>query len=55
MLKGYKTYILSSISIIAALANFYLADATLEDTANIIVTAILAITLRQGIKTDVKK
>lgn len=49
MLKGYKTYILGGVTIIGYAAAYLVGDASLPDTINMIVTAGLAIFIRNGI------
>jgi len=50
MLKGYKTYIVGGVAIISAVATYLVGDANLADTAQIVITAILGMTIRHGIE-----
>lgn len=54
-LAGYKTYIVAGVTIIGAIASYLIGDATLNDTAQLIVPAILGITIRHGITTETNK
>jgi len=49
MLAGYKTYVTAAVTVITAMAAFLIGDATLIDTAQLIVPAILGATIRHGI------
>lgn len=49
MLKGYKTYVTAAVAVIGAVAAYLVGDATIADTAGIVVNAILAATVRHGI------
>jgi hypothetical protein len=55
MLKGYKTYITAGVAVISAVAAYLVGDVNLADTAQIVLTSILGVTIRSGIKNDVKK
>lgn len=55
MFKGYKTYVVGALAIIGAIATYLIGDASLPDTIEIVITAILGMTIRAGITTDVKK
>jgi hypothetical protein len=48
MLKGYKTYIIAGVTVVGAIANYLIGDASLANTVQLCVTAILAVTLRHG-------
>lgn len=50
MFKGKKTYILGAVSIIGAIASYLVGDASLNDTVQLVVTAGLGMTIRNGIK-----
>ncbi len=49
MLTGKKTYITAALTIIGALAAYFTADASVADTAQLIVTALLAAFVRNGV------
>lgn len=51
MLSGYKTYIAGSLAILGAIGGFLDGDLLLPAALQIIVPAILAMTLRHGIAT----
>lgn len=55
MLKGYKTYVTAGVAIVGAVAAYLVGDASLNDTASLVVNALLAIFIRNGIKTDTSK
>ena len=49
MLKGYKTYIVAAVSIIGAAAAYLVGDATIAQTVQLVVTAVLGATIRNAI------
>ena len=49
MLAGYKTYIVAGVAVIGALAAYLTGDASLPDTAQAVLTAVLGATIRHGI------
>lgn len=49
MLRGYKTYITAGVTVIGAVAAYLVGDAPLSSTIELVVTAVLAATLRSGI------
>ncbi|MGR3219256.1 MAG: hypothetical protein ACUZ8H_05480 [Candidatus Anammoxibacter sp.] len=49
MLKGKKTYIMAGVTVITAIAAYLIGDVELGATIQLVVTAILAVTLRKGI------
>lgn len=53
MLKGKKTYIMGGVTIIAAVAAFLVGDADIGTTVNLVVSAALAMFIRDGINTAV--
>ena len=55
MLKGYKTYILASVTIIGAAASYLVGDLTLPAAVQLAVTAALGAAIRDGVNTAVKK
>jgi hypothetical protein len=50
MLSGYKTYIVAGVTVIGAVAAYLVGDAPLPDTIQLVITAVLGATLRNGIK-----
>lgn len=55
MLSGYKTYIVGGVSIISAVAAYLVGDATISDTVQLVVTAVLGMTVRSGINSALRK
>jgi hypothetical protein len=55
MLKGYKTYVGGTVTIITAVAAYLVGEADLGTTINLVVTAAMAMFIRDGINTAVKK
>ena len=55
MLKGKKTYITAGVAIITAAATYLTGDATLSDTIQLVITAILGATIRSGVTTEAAK
>ena len=49
MFAGYKTYITAAVAIIAALASYMTGDIAVTDAAQLILTAVLGATIRNGI------
>lgn len=50
MLKGYKTYIVGGLAVLSALASYLVGDAALADAAQLALTAVLGMTVRNAIK-----
>lgn len=50
MFKGYRTYILAGVGCIAAVANYFVGDAGAEETIRYVFEALIAMTIRSGIK-----
>lgn len=50
MLKGYKTYIVAFVAVVGAVAAYLTGDADINQTIQLVVTAVLGATLRNGIK-----
>ncbi len=48
MFSGYKTYIVAAVATISAIAAYFAGDATLAETIQLVVTAALGATLRNG-------
>lgn len=55
MFSGYKTYITAALTILSAIAAYLVGDVALVDAIQLVVPAILAITVRAGITTETKK
>jgi hypothetical protein len=51
MLDGYKTYLTSFVTIAGALFALWSGQVDLSTATEFIVTAVLAVTIRRGIKT----
>ena len=49
MLKGYKTYIVGTLAVLGAVGAYLTGDATLGDTIQLVVTAVLGMTIRHGV------
>ena len=49
MLSGYKTYIVAALTILGAVGNFLVGDMSLTDAIQLIVPAVLSMTIRHGI------
>ena len=49
MLSGYKTYITAAVTVIGAVAAYLTGDAELGATIQLVVTAVLAATIRNGV------
>lgn len=49
MLAGYKTYITAAVAVIGAVAAWLTGDASLVETAQLVVTAVLGATIRHGV------
>lgn len=54
MLKGYKTYVTGVLAIITAVGAYLTGDASIADTTQLTVTALLGIFIRNGINNEVK-
>ena len=52
MLKGKKTYMTAAGGILAAVGAYFSGDMELGMMINLIVTALLAVFLRKGVKSD---
>lgn len=55
MLKGYKTYIVAGVTVITAVASYLVGDMSLAEAANLVVTAVIGATIRNGVSTTVAK
>lgn len=49
MFSGYKTYIVGTVTIISTIAAYLIGDAELADTIQLVVTALLGMTIRAGV------
>jgi hypothetical protein len=49
MLNGYKTYIAGALTILSAVGGYLAGNLTPEAAANLVVPAVLAMTVRHGI------
>ena len=54
MLRGKKTYAVAALSIVGTLMAALTGQISYPDAAQLIVTAVMGATLRQGIKTEVE-
>ncbi|HWA31529.1 MAG TPA: hypothetical protein VG867_10530 [Rhizomicrobium sp.] len=54
MLSGYKTYIAGAITILGALGGYFTGNLTPEAAVNLVVPAVLAMTVRHGIAKTAK-
>lgn len=50
MFKGYKTYITGALGILGAIAAYLVGDVSLADAGQLLLTAVLGMTIRSGIK-----
>jgi hypothetical protein len=50
--KGYKTYIVAGLAIVGAVAGYLDGDLGKVAAGQAILTAVLGVTIRHGIKTD---
>lgn len=55
MFKGYKTYITAGLAILGAVAGYLVEDLTLAQAAQMVVTAVLGMTVRDAINSGVSK
>jgi hypothetical protein len=55
MLKGYRTYILGTVTIIGGVAGYLVGDVSLTETVNLVVGAAMGMFIRSGINTAVEK
>lgn len=51
MLSGYKTYIAGALTILGALGGYLTGNLAMDQAVNLVVPAILAMTVRHGIST----
>jgi len=55
MLKGYKTYITGIVTIVSTVGAFLLGEITLTVALPTVVTAVMGMTIRAGVTTEVGK
>lgn len=55
MLKGYKTYIVGAVAIVGAVGAYLAGDTSITEALQIIVPAVLGMTIRHGITTEADK
>jgi len=51
ILAGKKTYLTAAMAIIGTLASYFAGDVQLVDAAQLVLTAVLGVTIRSGITT----
>lgn len=51
MLSGYKTYIAGALTILGALGGFLTGNLAVDQAINLVVPAVLAMTVRHGVST----
>jgi hypothetical protein len=49
MFAGYKTYITAALAVLGALAAYFVGEADLATTAQLVLTAVLGATIRHSI------
>lgn len=54
MLSGYKTYIAGAFTLLGALGGFLSGNLTPDAALNLVVPAVLAMTVRHGVATAAK-
>lgn len=54
MLSGYKTYIAGALAILSAIGGYLTGNLTVEAAANLVLPAVLAMTVRHGIARTAK-
>jgi len=52
MLTGYKTYITGALAIMGAVAAYLTGEAEIAPTIQLVITALMGMFIRAGIKTD---
>lgn len=55
MLKGYRTYIIGTMTVIGAVAAYLVGDTSLTEAINLSVTALMGMFIRSGVNTAVEK
>jgi hypothetical protein len=54
LLKGYKTYIVGGLTVVGAVVSLLVGDADIAQTAQLVVTAVLGMTVRNAIPAPAK-
>lgn len=54
ILKGKRTYIAAGVTALSAVAGYLMGDLSMADAAQLVVTAIMGATIRNGVKNDTK-
>ena len=49
MLSGYKSYIVGAVAIIGAIASYLVGDATIPQSVQLVVTALMGMTVRHAV------
>ena len=49
MFSGYKTYIVAGVAVLTAVAAWFTGDASIAETIQLVVTAVLGATIRHGV------
>lgn len=52
MLEGYKTYIVAIVAIVGAIGAYLTGEMSINDAAQIVVTSLIGMFIRKGVKTD---
>lgn len=55
MLKGYKTYIVGTLTILGAIGGMLTGDLAVSAGIQLVVTALLGMFIRQGVTTEAAK
>ena len=54
-LAGYKTYIVGTLAVLGAIAGYLTGEESAQQTAQVVITAIMGMTVRHGVSTEIKK
>jgi len=54
MFSGYKTYVAGALTILGALGGYLTGNLAVDQAINLVVPAVLAMTVRNGIATTAK-
>lgn len=49
-IKGYKTYIVGALGVLGAIASYLVGDVTIAEAGQLVLTAILGMTVRNAIQ-----
>ena len=52
MLSGYKTYITAFVAVVGAVGAYLTGDMSIQDAAQIVVTALVGAFVRAGVKSE---